>query len=56
VIAKVRSKDTIKLITVRTTAFPAASLEGGSAAIEKSNITADALGEMNVQGIMIDRR
>ncbi|NQV98722.1 MAG: electron transfer flavoprotein subunit alpha/FixB family protein, partial [Rhodospirillales bacterium] len=33
-LATVRSSDTIKIITVRTTGFDAASAEGGSAAIE----------------------
>jgi electron transfer flavoprotein alpha subunit len=44
VIAKVRSKDNVKCITVRTTSFPAAGLEGGSATIETSNVTAEPLG------------
>ncbi len=38
-IATVQSSDAKKLITVRTTAFPAAAAEGGSAAIE--NVTAE---------------
>jgi hypothetical protein len=33
-ISKVKSKDAVKLITVRTTAFPAASAAGGSAGKE----------------------
>ena len=42
VLATVQSKDTIKVITVRGTAFEAASSEGGSAAIEKVESATDA--------------
>ncbi len=40
-IATVQSSDARKLITVRTTAFPAASAEGGSAAIENVDAAAN---------------
>ncbi|RAR49199.1 electron transfer flavoprotein alpha subunit apoprotein [Paraburkholderia unamae] len=41
-IATVQSNDPVKVITVRTTAFDAASAEGGSAAIEKLEAAADS--------------
>ncbi|RAR48227.1 electron transfer flavoprotein alpha subunit apoprotein [Paraburkholderia unamae] len=41
-IATVQSADPIKVITVRTTAFDAASAEGGNAAIEKLEAAADS--------------
>ncbi|CAG9274836.1 Electron transfer flavoprotein subunit alpha [Paraburkholderia unamae] len=41
-IATVQSADPVKVITVRTTAFDAASAEGGSAAIEKLEAAADS--------------
>jgi len=41
-LATVKSKDTIKVITVRTTAFDAAAATGGSAAIESASAQADA--------------
>ncbi|MFM0365377.1 electron transfer flavoprotein subunit alpha/FixB family protein [Paraburkholderia sediminicola] len=44
VLAKVRSADPIKVITVRTTAFAAASAEGGAAAIEALEPAADVPG------------
>jgi electron transfer flavoprotein alpha subunit len=40
-LATVRSKDAIKVVTVRTTAFPAAAL-GGSAAVERVSGAADS--------------
>ncbi len=42
VLATVQSKDPIKVITARGTAFPAAAAEGGSAAVETVAATADA--------------
>ncbi len=42
VLATVKSADAIKVITVRTTAFDAASAEGGSAAVENVGAGADA--------------
>ena len=39
--ATVQSSDAIKVITVRTTGFPAAAAEGGSATIEKAEAAAD---------------
>ncbi|MFM0738052.1 FAD-binding protein [Paraburkholderia xenovorans] len=44
VLAKVRSADPIKVITVRTTAFAAAPAEGGTAAIDALEPAADAPG------------
>jgi electron transfer flavoprotein alpha subunit len=44
VLAKVRSADPIKVITVRTTAFAAAPAEGGTAAIEALEPAADVPG------------
>jgi electron transfer flavoprotein alpha subunit len=41
-LATVRSKDAIKIVTVRGTAFPAAPASGGSAAIEPVGETIDA--------------
>jgi electron transfer flavoprotein alpha subunit len=41
-LATVQSKDSIKVITVRTTAFDAAAATGGSAAIESVSAPADA--------------
>jgi electron transfer flavoprotein alpha subunit len=41
-LATVQSKDKVKVITVRTSAFPAAAAEGGSAAIETVAAAADA--------------
>lgn len=41
VIATVKSKDAIKLLTIRATAFDAASAEGGSASVEKSTSVHD---------------
>ncbi len=40
-LATVQSKDAVKVITVRTTAFEAAAANGGSAAIEAVNAAAD---------------
>ncbi|MBK8508913.1 MAG: electron transfer flavoprotein subunit alpha/FixB family protein [Candidatus Competibacteraceae bacterium] len=42
VLATVQSKDPIKVITARGTAFPAAAVEGGSAGVETVAATADA--------------
>ncbi|WP_444901527.1 electron transfer flavoprotein subunit alpha/FixB family protein [Microbulbifer sp. SSSA007] len=42
VIATVQSSDAIKVISVRTTAFDAVAVEGGSAAVESVDITDDA--------------
>jgi electron transfer flavoprotein alpha subunit len=42
VLATVQSKDAVKVITVRGTAFPAAASEGGSASIETVAATSDA--------------
>ncbi len=41
-LATVQSTDRIKVITVRTTGFDAAKTDGGSAAIEQADATADA--------------
>jgi electron transfer flavoprotein alpha subunit len=41
-LATVRAKDAIKVVTVRTTAFPAAAAEGGAAAVEAVAGAADA--------------
>ena len=41
-IATVKSSDTVKVITVRGTAFDAAATEGGSAAVESVDAGADA--------------
>ncbi len=41
-IATVQSSDTVKVITVRTTAFDAAAAEGGSAAIETAGAVSDS--------------
>ncbi|HZH05044.1 MAG TPA: electron transfer flavoprotein subunit alpha/FixB family protein [Lautropia sp.] len=41
-IATVQSADAIKIITVRTTAFDAATAEGGSAAVESATAIADS--------------
>jgi electron transfer flavoprotein alpha subunit len=38
-IAEVKSHDPVKIISVRSTAFPAAEATGGSAAVEKSSVT-----------------
>jgi electron transfer flavoprotein alpha subunit len=40
--ATVQSSDSIKVITVRATGFPAAAADGGSAAVEKAEGAADA--------------
>jgi electron transfer flavoprotein alpha subunit len=40
--ATVQSKDKVKVITVRGTAFPAAAVEGGNAAVEAAGEAADA--------------
>ena len=40
-LATVQSKDALKVITVRTTAFEAAAAEGGSASVEAVNAAAD---------------
>ncbi|HCK80539.1 MAG TPA: FAD-binding protein [Candidatus Competibacter sp.] len=42
VLATVQSKDAVKAITVRGTAFPAAATEGGSASVETAAAAADA--------------
>ncbi|MFC6635647.1 electron transfer flavoprotein subunit alpha/FixB family protein [Microbulbifer taiwanensis] len=42
VIATVQSSDTIKVVTVRTTAFDAVAAEGGSAAVDAVDIADDA--------------
>ena len=42
VLATVQSKDPVKVITVRGTAFPAAARDGGSASIETVDAAADA--------------
>src|SRR5690606_30102453 len=41
-IATVQSADSVKVITVRTTAFDAVAAEGGSAAIENAGAVADS--------------
>src|SRR6185369_12123746 len=41
-LATVKSADAIKVLTVRTTAFPAAAAEGGSGAVEAAPAAADA--------------
>jgi electron transfer flavoprotein alpha subunit len=41
-LATVKSADAIKVLTVRTTAFPAAAAEGGSGAVEAAQAAADA--------------
>jgi len=41
-IATVQSSDSVKVITVRTTAFDAVAAEGGSAAVESANAVADS--------------
>jgi electron transfer flavoprotein alpha subunit len=41
-LATVKSKDAIKVITVRTTGFDAASATGGNASVEKANATPDS--------------
>ena len=42
VLATVQSKDAVKVITVRSTTFPAAASEGGSASVETVATTADS--------------
>src|SRR5262245_12674152 len=41
-LATVKSADAIKVLTVRTTAFPAAAADGGSGAVESATMAADA--------------